>query len=101
RDEPTLVSPMPLTMAVASPELASGKVCIHYPVTPISDAPFVDNNVENSTDNTVAKNFITHKDPQMVAIAPEVSETIAADVAQAQTANTEATEATYSVTVST
>ncbi|HIE0970169.1 ribonuclease E [Proteus mirabilis] len=100
RDERTLVSPMPLTMAVASPELASGKVCIHYPVTPISDAPFVENNVENSTDNTVAKNFITHKDPQMVAIAPEVSETIAADVAQAQTANTEATEATYSVTVS-
>ena len=101
RDERTLVSPMPLTMAVASPELASGKVCIHYPVTPISDAPFVDNNVENSTDNKVAKNFITHKDPQMVAIAPEVSETIAADVAQAQTASTEATEATYSVTVST
>ncbi|HGN1327785.1 TPA: ribonuclease E [Proteus mirabilis] len=100
RDERTLVSPMPLTMAVASPELASGKVCIHYPVTPISDAPFVENNVENSTENTVAKNFITHKDPQMVAIAPEVSETIATDVAQAQTANTEATEATYSVTVS-
>ncbi len=100
RDERTLVSPMPLTMAVASPELASGKVCIHYPVTPISDAPFVENNVENSTENAVAKNFITHKDPQMVAIAPEVSETIATDVAQAQTANTEATEATYSVTVS-
>ncbi|MBI6530411.1 ribonuclease E [Proteus vulgaris] len=88
RDERTLtVSPMPLTMAVASPELASGKVFIRYPVTPVSDASFMENNVE--------KNIITHADPQMVAIAPAVSEAIVEKVEQADT-----TESTYTVTVS-
>ncbi|MEZ2685252.1 ribonuclease E [Proteus vulgaris] len=95
RDERTLtVSPMPLTMAVASPELASGKVFIRYPVTPVSDAPFIENSVENNN-NIVEKNIITHADPQMVAIAPAVSEAIVAKVEQADTA-----ESTYTVTVS-
>lgn len=97
RDERTLtVSPMPLTMAVASPELASGKVFIRYPVTPVSDAPFIENDVENNNDVSVGNHIITHKDPQMVAIAPVVSEAIVADIAQ-----TETSESTYSVTVST
>ncbi|MDM3559571.1 ribonuclease E [Proteus vulgaris] len=96
RDERTLtVSPMPLAMAVASPELASGKVCISYPVTPVSDAPIIKNNVENNNESFVEKNIITHADPQMVAIAPAVSETLVTKVEQADT-----TESTYTVTVS-
>ncbi|KLU19492.1 ribonuclease E, partial [Proteus mirabilis] len=96
RDERTLtVSPMPLAMAVASPELASGKVFIHYPITPISDAPFIENNVENNNDVSIGNHIITHKDPQMVAITPAVSEAIVAKVEQADT-----TESTYTVTVS-
>lgn len=87
---------MPLAMAVASPELASGKVFIRYPITPVSDAPFIENNDENNNDVSVGNHIITHKDPQMVAIAPAVSEAIVADIAQ-----TETTESTYSVTVST
>ncbi|MCK9781391.1 ribonuclease E [Proteus columbae] len=97
RDERTLtVSPMPLTMAVASPELASGKVFIRYPITPVSDAPFIENSVENNSNASVENHIITHKDPQMVAIAPAVSEAIVADIAQESS-----TESTYSVTVST
>ncbi|OTA16163.1 ribonuclease E [Xenorhabdus vietnamensis] len=39
RDERNLTqSPVPLKMAVVSPELASGKVWVHYPVTPIATA---------------------------------------------------------------
>lgn len=89
RDERTLASsPVPLSLAVASPELASGKVWVRYPITPISDAPFIENNVGN--------NLITHDEPQIVTIAPVVSEVIVADVAQS-----EQTESTFSITVST
>src|SRR5699024_320859 len=60
------------------------------------DVPFIENNVENNNDVSVGNHIITHKDPQMVAIAPAASEAIVADIAQ-----TETTESTYSVTVST
>ncbi|MEX3019266.1 ribonuclease E [Kluyvera sp. STS39-E] len=39
-------SPMPLAVACASPEMASGKVWIRYPVTPVQDQTVVDAPVE-------------------------------------------------------
>ncbi|HGH3373681.1 TPA: ribonuclease E [Kluyvera cryocrescens] len=39
-------SPMPLTVACASPEMASGKVWIRYPVAPVQDQAVVDAPVE-------------------------------------------------------
>lgn len=96
RDERTLTaSPMPLTMAVASPELASGKVWVRYPVTPISEINSAENG-DIELENAVVPRFVKHEDPQMVAIAPHVSATIINDIA-----TTDNTETTYAVTVST
>ncbi|MDX7991368.1 ribonuclease E [Xenorhabdus littoralis] len=55
RDERNLTqSPVPLTMAVVSPELASGKVWVRYPIAPVTTAELeVSNTVEEIVTETV------------------------------------------------
>lgn len=69
RDEryPT-VSPMPLAMACASPELASGKVCIHYPINRGSDQ------LENHVPQVEEARPEAVEQPVVTSVAPVVNE---------------------------
>lgn len=90
RDERTLTtSPVPISMAVASPELASGKVWVRYPIVPVSDVT-----VEEETAET--NNVVVTQNESQVTITPEVTEAIVQDIA-----TKEMPESTFEVTVNT
>lgn len=66
-------SAMPLAGAFASPELASGKVWVHYPVTPPLEQQVAESTIENLTEtaaNLVAP--IAAAQPEIAAVAPVV-----------------------------
>lgn len=66
-------SAMPLAGAFASPELASGKVWVHYPVTPPQEQQVAESTIENLTEtaaNLVAP--IAAAQPEIAAVAPVV-----------------------------
>ncbi|CBG87913.1 ribonuclease E [Citrobacter rodentium] len=71
-----LQSPMPLTVACASPEMASGKVWIRYPVARPQDAEQREQEIEQVQAQPVAA------EPQAVVAAVEVAETVVETVAQ-------------------
>ena len=92
-------SPMPLTVACASPEMASGKVWIRYPIAPVHDQAVVDapveqevieqpvavENVEQTVAPIVAAEPVAVEAPVQPAeiVAPEVAaEPVAAAVEQ-------------------
>ena len=92
-------SPMPLTVACASPEMASGKVWIRYPIAPVHDQAVVDapveqevieqpvavENVEQTVAPIVAAEPVAVEAPVQPAeiVAPEVAaEPVAAVVEQ-------------------
>lgn len=85
-----LQSPMPLTVACASPEMASGKVWIRYPVARPQDAEPREQETEQvQTQPTVAE-------PQTVAAAiAEPVQAVAATVAEAPVQPQEEVETTY------
>ncbi|MBI6548193.1 ribonuclease E [Xenorhabdus lircayensis] len=90
RDERNLTqSPVPLTMAVVSPELASGKVWIRYPVTPMTTAELgvstavdvVDETVEEKTTSVQQENVILMPAPTE---SPSISTNYCIEVAEQQ-----------------
>ncbi|MEQ1962702.1 ribonuclease E [Xenorhabdus khoisanae] len=77
RDERNLTqSPVPLTMAVVSPELASGKVWVRYPVTPVTpvelETPVAIDTIEEKTTPAQQENVILM--PAVVESAPTSTE---------------------------
>ncbi|CAQ83788.1 MULTISPECIES: ribonuclease E [Photorhabdus] len=81
RDERNLLqSPVPLSMAVASPEMASGKVWVRYPVVPISndisEKTFESEQQVVEQQNKSLPMIVTETAPTMV-IATEFEQTIA------------------------
>ncbi|OAT20622.1 ribonuclease E [Buttiauxella noackiae ATCC 51607] len=84
-------SPMPLTVACASPELASGKAWISYPVARSQEDGQFDNNVERTPV------FVSHEQevPEVIISQPVVQEVAAqaqhvVEIAQVETAHVEA-----------
>ena len=84
-------SPMPLTVACASPELASGKAWISYPVARSQEDSQFDNNVERTPV------FVSHEQevPEVIISQPVVQEVAAqaqhvVEIAQVETAHVEA-----------
>lgn len=84
-------SPMPLTVACASPELASGKAWISYPVARSQEDGQFDNNVERTPV------FVSHEQevPEVIISQPVVQEVAAqaqhvVEIAQVETAQVEA-----------
>ncbi|WP_034456172.1 ribonuclease E [Buttiauxella noackiae] len=84
-------SPMPLTVACASPELASGKAWISYPVARSQEDGQFDNNVERTPV------FVSHEQevPEAIISQPVVQEVAAqaqhvVEIAQVETAHVEA-----------
>ncbi|MEB7712011.1 ribonuclease E [Kluyvera cryocrescens] len=81
-------SPMPLTVACASPEMASGKVWIRYPVAPVQDQAVVDAPVEQevieqpaaveTVEQTVAP--VAAAEPAIVEAPVQPAETAAPEV---------------------
>lgn len=76
-------SPMPMTVACASPEMASGKVWIRYPVARVQDQPFEELNNAPENVETIAvapvdiAETVTVVEPQAVVIEPQPVETVA------------------------
>ncbi|NHB88299.1 ribonuclease E [Photorhabdus tasmaniensis] len=83
RDERNLPqSPVPLSLAVASPEMASGKVWVRYPVTPVStDMPEELSVVEQQNEilptiatETAPAIVVTESEPTTITESPKVAE---------------------------
>ncbi|MXF47827.1 ribonuclease E [Raoultella sp. Lac2] len=89
-------SPMPLTVACASPEMASGKVWIRYPVVRAQDQQQEEQQVQASVTETVAPVAVAEAAIAEV-VAPAVAE--AAPVAAEQPVVAEATVAEAAQTV--
>lgn len=82
-------SPMPLTVACASPELASGKVWIRYPVTRPQDQVVE----EQREQDVVVQETVEHVVAPVAAAEPVVAETVAETiVAEAPVAPVETVE---------
>ncbi|MBD2781211.1 ribonuclease E [Xenorhabdus szentirmaii] len=79
RDERNLTqSPVPLAMAVASPELASGKVWVRYPVTPVTTAELdVSTPVEPVAETVQSQQENVILMPETMHPAPIPAETVA------------------------
>ncbi|MBC8954172.1 ribonuclease E [Xenorhabdus sp. PB62.4] len=91
RDERNLTqSPVPLTMAVVSPELASGKVWVRYPVTPVTsvelETPVAIDTIEEKTTLAQQENVIQM--PVVVESAPASTE-VHIEVAEKQNVTTQ------------
>ncbi|WP_387466432.1 ribonuclease E [Photorhabdus sp. RM323S] len=83
RDERNLPqSPVPLSLAVASPEMASGKVWVRYPVTPVStDMPEELSVVEQQNEilptiatETAPAIVVAESEPTTITESPKVAE---------------------------
>ncbi|WP_052285582.1 ribonuclease E [Kluyvera genomosp. 1] len=69
-------SPMPLTVACASPEMASGKVWIRYPVAPVQDQAIVDVPVEQEViEQPAVVEAVEQTVAPLAAVQPAVVET--------------------------
>ncbi|MDC9592225.1 ribonuclease E [Xenorhabdus sp. IM139775] len=75
RDERNLTqSPVPLKMAVVSPELASGKVWVRYPVTPVSVVESEIPASVNVINETVVEEKTTPVQQENVILMPSITE---------------------------
>ncbi|MBC8950942.1 ribonuclease E [Xenorhabdus sp. TS4] len=76
RDERNLTqSPVPLNMAVVSPELASGKVWVRYPVTPVTiNEPEITASV-NAISETVEEKTIPAQQEKVI-LMPSITESV-------------------------
>lgn len=79
-------SPMPMTSAVVSPEMASGKVWIRYPVTPIEQAAQQAAATELSTTPMVAESHQPNEATSAEIAAKAVAATAAVEISQPLTA---------------
>jgi ribonuclease E len=74
-----------MTVACASPEMASGKVWIRYPVARVQDQPFEELNNAPENVETIAvapvdiAEAVTVVEPQAVVIEPQAVETVAVE----------------------
>lgn len=89
-------SPMPLTVACASPEMASGKVWIRYPVVRPQDQQQEEQQVQASVTETVAPVAVAEAAIAEV-VAPAVAEAVPAAAEQPVVAEATAAEAAQTV----
>src|SRR5699024_5006860 len=71
-------SPMPLTVACASPELASGKVWIRYPIVRPQDVQVEEQREQDAVQTQPA----VHDAPAIAAVVPAAVEQVTAPVVQ-------------------
>jgi ribonuclease E len=89
-------SPMPLTVACASPEMASGKVWIRYPVVRPQDQQQEEQQIQASVTETVAPVAVAEAAIAEV-VAPAVAEAVPAAAEQPVVAEATAAEAAQTV----